>query len=179
MFSVSAILAASMLAGQAGPPAPKEHLKALECLIGTWVCEDEVDESAAESPILKKFVGKKVTARSTYAWAAGEGAITNDVELDFAGQFTIKTKCLIGWDPLQKQIIGHVFTNRGGCWTQRWERQDGNLVMEFEGVNLDGDKQSSRWIYVMDDNKGFMLHQVNRISEGKPLADTKSVYVRQ
>jgi hypothetical protein len=179
MLSTAVLLAASVVGGQASDSATKEHLKDLECLIGTWVCEDEVDESAAESPILKGFVGKKITARSTYAWVAGEGAITNDVELDFNGEFTIKTKCLIGWDPLQKQIIGHVFTNRGGCWTQRWGRQDGNLVMEFEGVNLDGDKQSSRWIHVMDDNKGFTLHQVNRMSKGKPLADTKSVYVRQ
>jgi hypothetical protein len=179
MLSATAILAASVLAGQAGDSATKEHLEDLECLIGTWVCEDELDESATESPALRPFVGKKFVTKATYTWAAGEGAITNDVELDFAGQFTINAKALIGWDPLEGQVVGHLFTNRGGCWTQRWGQQDGNLIVDFEGVNLDGVKQKARWIYIMDGKKSYTLREIDRERDGKALPDVERVFIRQ
>jgi hypothetical protein len=102
----------------AQPPSPDPALKALDPFVGTWTLKGHMLGSDEET----------ISGRATYRWLEGGFFLQQDIEIDFAGSFHVKSHELIGYDPETKAFSSLVFSNMSPVpLPYRWE-VDGRKV---------------------------------------------------
>ena len=111
-----------------GPPTPDPALRAFEPFVGTWNMKGHLLGSDEEN----------IVGRATYRWLEGGFFVVQDVELDFAGQFEVKSHELIGYDPETKAFPSHVFSNLAPSpLPYKWEVQGRDLTISVSHGPLD------------------------------------------
>ena len=85
----------------AQPPAPDPALRRLEPLVGDWSMTGNLVGSSEEN----------IVGRASFRWLAGGFFLQQDIEIDFAGQFQVKSHELIGYDPETGAFASHVYSN--------------------------------------------------------------------
>src|SRR5215211_3786405 len=84
-----------------GPPTPDPALKALDPFVGTWSMKGHLLGSDEEN----------IVGQATFKWLEGGFFLQQDVELDFAGMFEVKSHELVGYDAETKAFPSTVFSN--------------------------------------------------------------------
>jgi Protein of unknown function (DUF1579) len=129
-----------------GPPTPDPALTAFDPFVGTWSMKGHLLGSDEEN----------IVGRASYRWLEGGFFLVQDVELDFAGQFEVKSHELIGYDPETNAFLSHVFSNLAPSpLPYKWEVQGRDLTISvshgpldatFKGAfSEDGDTFSGGW----------------------------------
>jgi Protein of unknown function (DUF1579) len=96
----------------AGPPTPDSALKALDPFVGTWDMKGHLIGSDEEN----------IVGRAAYRWLEGGFFLVQDIEIDFAGMFQVKSHELIGHDPETGGFSSLVFSNMSPApLPYRWE----------------------------------------------------------
>jgi Protein of unknown function (DUF1579) len=130
----------------AQPPVPDPALKGFDPFIGTWSMKGHLIGSDEEN----------IVGQSTYKWLSGGFFLQQDVELDFAGMFEVKSHELIGYDAESGAFPSTVFSNLSPTpLPYRWELDVrtlrisvsyGPLDATFEGqLSEDGNTFSGGW----------------------------------
>ena len=88
-------------ATEQGPPRPDPALSALDQFVGTWSFRGHMVGSEEEN----------IVGRATYRWLEGGFFLVQDVEIDFAGMFHVKSHELVGYDAEAGNFSSLVFSN--------------------------------------------------------------------
>lgn len=158
---VFSLLIAGRSVGAEKPLSPvSEHLKELECFVGTWEAEGTVPESPNHSATAKKWAGKKYSVRITVKWAPNKSAQF----IEFVGKYpdgvTITLSGVRGWDQSANAIREYSFTTHKGAWSATLTKTGDVWIGKYSGMNLDGVHCSgsrastfeSADVYVMKEN---------------------------
>jgi uncharacterized protein DUF1579 len=86
---------------EAGRPTPDPALRALDQFVGTWTMSGRTLDSEADN----------ISGRATYRWLEGGFFLAQDIELDFAGMFEVRSHELIGHDPESGAFSSLVYSN--------------------------------------------------------------------
>jgi Protein of unknown function (DUF1579) len=127
-------------------PVPDPALRAFDPFVGTWEMRGHLIGSDEEN----------IVGRTTYSWLEGGFFLQQDVEIDFAGMFHVKSHELIGYDPETGTFPSTVFSNMSPVplpykWevdgrTLRISVEYGPLDASFEGeLSEDGNSFSGGW----------------------------------
>lgn len=85
-----------------------EHLKDLECFIGSWESQSVIPESPAYSKTAIEWQGKPLLLRMNISWVAGKSAQMADTVFEVPGSVKINSATLWGWD----QTVGKIKATR-------------------------------------------------------------------
>jgi hypothetical protein len=117
----------------------------LEPLVGTWTMKGHLLGSDEVN-----IVGK-----TTFQWLEGGFFMQQDVEIDFAGMFHVKSHELIGYDPETESFASYVYSNLSPePLPYQWDLRDDTLTISvsygpldsrFEGRFIDDDNFSGGW----------------------------------
>jgi Protein of unknown function (DUF1579) len=111
-----------------GPPSPDPALKALEPFLGTWNLKGHLIGSDEEN----------IVGRATYRWLEGGFFLQQDIELNFAGMYEVKSHELIGYDPVTKTFSSLVFSNMSPVpLPYTWEVDGRNVTISVSLPPLD------------------------------------------
>jgi hypothetical protein len=127
-------------------PAPDPALKGFDKFIGAWDLKGHLIGSDEEN----------ILGRATYRWLEGGFFLQQDVEIDFAGMFQVKSHELIGYDAETGKFPSTVFSNLSPVplpyvWeldgrTLRISVDYGPLNARFEGeLSEDGNTFAGAW----------------------------------
>jgi len=84
-----------------GPPQPDPALRALDLFVGSWEFRGRIVGSDEEN----------IAGRATYRWLEGGFFLVQDIEIDFAGMFDVKSHELIGYDAASGGFKSLVYSN--------------------------------------------------------------------
>lgn len=109
-------------------PQPDPALKRLDRLVGTWSMKGHLAGSDEEN----------VIGQTTFRWLEGGFFMLQDVEIDFAGLFKVKSHELIGYDPETKAFSSYVYSNLSPePLPYKWDLQDDTLTISVSYGPLD------------------------------------------
>ena len=138
MLSSALLLAASMVVGQAQASTPKEHLKDLKPLIGSWVYEGPLHD---EAPGLGDE-GDTMFSSITYRWILDRNAIQIDWLTKINGNKVDAGRSLIGWDETKRSIMEWAVTTDGST-SGPWKKEGEVWTYSFSGIGPDGQRAPS------------------------------------
>ncbi len=117
----------------AAPSASYEHLKFLECMVGEWRTEYELD-------------GRKVEGDFTCQWSPGKYCLTWTAETRSkdGGQLLTHGSGVIAWDAATKQARETAAQSDGTLATAVFSLQDGKIVIDRSGTTGDGTHFTTR-----------------------------------
>lgn len=101
--------------------APRDHLKALEWLVGDWVNESQ-----------------DAVVTTSCKWAVGGNFLDRDFTMKTKGRPVLSGTQRIGWDPLKHQFKTWIFDSEGGHGEGFWTRDGDRWLIKVEGVNPQG-----------------------------------------
>ena len=84
-----------------GAPQPDPALRALDHFVGTWEFKGHLLGSDEEN----------IAGRATYRWLDGGFFLVQDIEIDFAGMFHVKSHELVGYDAEAGTFKSLVYSN--------------------------------------------------------------------
>jgi hypothetical protein len=132
-LTVTSVLLGSGLAfGEEPVETPKEILKELGYLVGSWKTEGRTGD-------------EKSTGTWSARWAQGKHCLIEQSSYTQAGEDQPRISAgVIGWDPIKKRITHHNFWSNGECYSLRWAVKsptewEGELVGVEEGVPVHDD----------------------------------------
>jgi hypothetical protein len=141
-FSTVMILSASYVAAQDGPSPVYEHLKDLECFVGTWEAKGVVPSSPDLSETPRPWAGKAFLVRMTVTWAPDKSAQLIKIVGSYPDGVKITSSGLRGWDQSTKKLREYEFTTHKGVWKSTVTKDGNTWLQEYSGHNLDGAKCS-------------------------------------
>jgi Protein of unknown function (DUF1579) len=110
------------------PPAPDPVLRRLEPLVGDWSMTGNLVGSSEEN----------IVGRASFRGLEGGFFLQQDIEIDFAGQFQVKSHELIGYDPETGAFASHVYSNLSPTpLPYAWELRDNKLRISVSHGPLD------------------------------------------
>ncbi|MCL4195405.1 MAG: hypothetical protein KJZ87_26945, partial [Thermoguttaceae bacterium] len=117
----------------APPSANYEHLRFLECMVGDWRTEYELD-------------GQKVEGEFTCQWSPGKYCLTWTAEARSKddGQLLTHGSGVIAWDAATKQARETAAQSDGTLATAVFSLQDGKIVIDRSGTTADGTHFTTR-----------------------------------
>jgi hypothetical protein len=178
MFNTVLLVAVSLAAGQEAEPSAYEHLKDLECFIGTWEGEAVVPESSAASETVKKWAGKPVRLRMTVKWAADKSAQIVQSTFEVPGEVRISQTLLRGWDHSEKKIRTYSFTSHKGAWSGTLGRSGDTWVMKYTGFNLDGERCTGTRSFEFESKDTYSSKDTDQTVGGEPFPDVEYKFKR-
>jgi hypothetical protein len=111
-----------------GPPSPDPALEALDPFVGTWNIKGHLIGSDEEN----------IVGRATYRWLEGGFFLQQDIELDFAGMYEVKSHELVGYEPESKTFSSLVFSNMSPVpLPYTWEVDGRNVTISVSYPPLD------------------------------------------
>jgi hypothetical protein len=127
-------------------PAPDPALHRLDPLVGEWTMTGHLVGSSDEN----------IVGHASFRWLEGGFFLQQDVEIDFAGQFQVKSHELIGYDPATGAFASQVYSNLSPTpLPYTWDLRDnalrisvsyGPLDATFDGsISDDGSMFSGGW----------------------------------
>jgi Protein of unknown function (DUF1579) len=113
---------------QQGPPQPDPALRALDQFVGTWRFRGHLLGSDEEN----------IVGQATYYWLDGGFFLVQDIEIDFAGMFHVKSHELIGHDAETGAFSSLVFSNMSPApLPYRWDVQGRDVTISVAYPPLD------------------------------------------
>jgi hypothetical protein len=109
--------------------APHQRLAELAWLVDHW---EETDEAA------------DLSVHSEYSWARGGNFLTRNVTVKRAGETTLESWQIIGWDPVEERIRSWTFDGEGGFAEGWWTREGERWLLRETGVTPDGSRTVRR-----------------------------------
>ena len=102
----------------AQPLAPDPALRCLEPLVGDWSMTGDLVGSSEEN----------IVGRASFRWLEGGFFLQQDIEIDFAGHFQVKSHELIGYDQETGAFASHVYSNMSPTpLPYTWDLRDNKL----------------------------------------------------
>jgi hypothetical protein len=178
MLTATLVVAASLVVGQDAESPAYEHLKDLECFIGTWQGQSVIPESNVDSKHLTDWAGKTVYYRMTVRWAPGKSAQISDWVHDIPGEMKITATRITGWDSNTKKLTSQTFTTQKGVWEGTSEMRGDTLVATYVGFNLDGRKCTGVAEMRAVDKNTIECKDLKQTVEGKAFPDATYTLTR-
>jgi hypothetical protein len=126
----------------AGPPVPDPALRRLDPLVGEWTMTGNLVGSTEEN----------IVGRAAFRWLEGGFFLVQDVEIDFAGMYQVKSHELIGHDPATGAFASQVYSNMSPTpLPYRWDVRDGKLTISVSYGPLDATFEAT----ISEDGNGF------------------------
>jgi hypothetical protein len=109
-------------------PTPDPALRRLDPLIGDWTITGHLVGSSEEN----------IVGRASYRWLEGGFFLVQDIEIDFAGQYQVKSHELIGYDPSTGGFSSHAYSNMSPePLPYKWDLQGDKLRISVSHEPLD------------------------------------------
>ena len=110
------------------PSAPDPALRRLDPLVGDWTMTGHLVGSSEEN----------IVGRASFRWLDGGFFLQQDIEIDFAGMFRVKSHELIGYDPTTGAFASHAYSNMSPSpLPYRWDLRDNTLRISVSYGPLD------------------------------------------
>jgi hypothetical protein len=127
-------------------PTPDPALHRLDPLVGDWTMTGHLVGSSEEN----------IVGRASFRWLPGGFFLQQDIEIDFAGQFQVRSHELIGYDAETGAFASLVYSNLSPApLPYTWDLRDNTLQISvshgpldatFEGtIAEDGSAFSGGW----------------------------------
>ena len=107
---------------------PHERLAELAWLVGHWEETDEVAD---------------LSVHSEYSWARGGNFLTRNVTVKRAGETTLESWQIIGWDSVEERIRSWTFDGEGGFAAGWWTREGDRWLLRETGITPDGSRHDA------------------------------------
>jgi hypothetical protein len=115
-------------------PKPDPALKRLDRLVGRWTMKGHMLNSDEEN----------ILGEATFQWLEGGFFMQQDVEIDFAGMFRIKSRELIGYDAETETFASKVYSNMSPLpLPYKWDLQGDTLTISVSYGPLDASFQGT------------------------------------
>lgn len=178
MLTTTLLVAASFVIGQDAEVPAYEHLKDLECFVGTWESKTVMPESPASSASLKEWAGKPILLRINVKWAPGKNAQIVENVFEVPGEVKISETLLRGWDQSVKKIRDYSFTTHEGAWSGTCEKDGDAWVFQYSGFNLDGGQCTGTRTIKFEGKDTFVQVDTNQTINEKPFPDMECQFKR-
>ena len=144
------------------PPSNYEHLKDLEWMVGSWIDNDENNQT---------------TIQTDCQWAKNKNFMTRSFAVVIGDQVNMAGMQIIGWDPTAKRIRSWIFDSDGGFAEGKWTHKENRWLIQQTGTLPDGGKSSAVNIMKQIDNDSFTWRSVQRSVNGDILPNVDEVTV--
>jgi hypothetical protein len=173
MLTGTLLLVSSLIVGQVEEPVSHyEHLKGLECYVGTWIGKGRVSEHADH------LAGEETTVPVTIEWILNKNVLVADWKVEVRGQVVNQGKWLWWWDTRAKQIKALSVMTMGYYGESVWTKQGDKWVAKWNGGTPDG-KASSEVLTTITQGSDVLIHESTEIMhDGKSQPDSRTVYTR-
>lgn len=141
----------------------KDHLAALEFLIGNW----------------QAHVGPGKTYELECDWVPGNKFIKRRFSIVAEGKPVSGGVQIIGYDPILGQVVSWTFDSTGGFGHEIWEREDGRWRIQASSTLADGSTALSTNFLTQGNNDSFTWQSVDRSLNDQLLPDTALVRVKR
>ena len=109
-------------------PSPDPSLRALDPFVGTWELHGHLLGSDEEN----------IVGRASFRWLEGGFFLVQDIELDFAGMYSVKSHELVGHDPETGALSSLVFSNMSPVpLPYHWQVDGGKVQIKVSFGPLD------------------------------------------
>lgn len=123
-------------------PTPDPALRRLDILVGDWTLTGNLIGSSEEN----------IAGRASFRWLDGGFFLVQDIEIDFAGMYQVKSHELIGYDPDTGAFASHVYSNMAPePLPYRWDLRDRKLRITVNHGPLDSTLEAT----ISDDGNSF------------------------
>ncbi len=139
-----------------------DKLKQLEWMVGSWIDNDDDDESTVEI---------------TCKWAKNQNFLIRTYSLTIRDQISASGVQIIGWDPSAKQIRSWSFDSNGGFGEAVWLKKGKSWHIQMKEILPDGQKASAVNVLTLIDNDNFTWQSIDRQSGGELLPNIAEVPV--
>jgi hypothetical protein len=157
------LLAATMVVGQAPEPVSHyEHLKFLECSIGSWQAAND-------------FQGDTYEISLTREWQSNKNAIVQTFVVSKESDVVFSDTGVIGWDPIEKQVVKHGFNFNGDHVTAILSKEGDTLVNEVSFVRPNGTEGKNRVLMSNIKPDSFEFQVIPLDSDGSTKPDQMPV----
>ena len=173
MTSFRAIVAASMILGQANETPHHEQLKILEPLVGTWEAEGTIEE---DSEFVKK--GDKWSVQMNIFWVLDEKFLQWEWSVSLNEKQVFTGKQFAAWNPKTKKIVQWWCDTNGAHGTGEWDKRADGWVLHLSGIDPEGKVVSvDRIVSVKEDTQSSQDTNLKEDGEDKP--DGKAVVLKR
>jgi uncharacterized protein (TIGR02246 family) len=138
-------------ADDAPPPSNFDKLKELEWMVGSWVDNDEDDETTVEMAC---------------KWAKNQNFLVRTYTVTVREELAVSGVQMIGWDPSAKQIRSWAFDSDGGFSEGFWTKKGKSWHIQTKEIQPDGQTASAVNILSPIDNNNFTWQSIDRQSGG-------------
>jgi uncharacterized protein (TIGR02246 family) len=138
-------------ADDALPPSHFDKLKELEWMVGSWVDNDDDDETTVEMAC---------------KWAKNQNFLVRTYTVTVRDELAVSGVQMIGWDPSAKQIRSWAFDSDGGFSEGFWAKKAKSWYIQTKETQPDGQKASAVNILSQIDNNNFTWQSIDRQSGG-------------
>jgi len=121
--------------------------------------------------------GKSILTRCD--WIADKHFLQRSITVTEKDQVIQTGTQIIGWDPLQSQIVSWTFDSQGGISQDSWSLQGKDWVSLASSVLADGRTGAARNIIIPQGENAFLWQSVERTLDGLSLPDTAQVRVER
>lgn len=143
-------------------PSQFGRLQSLEWMTGKWQSEHA-----------------GVTAEMTCDWVSGKSYLQRTFQVTRDGQTLSSSIEIIGWDPLQQQIVSWTFPSTGGRSTGVWTRTSEGWLASQRGITAQGVPTSSESWWASLDADAIGWSSLVRSADGERLAVPRDVVFKR
>lgn len=143
-------------------PSTYAKLQDLEWLVGEWSAEHEGLE-----------------AKVRCHWVAQKSFLERTFEVRQNGQLISESREIIGWDPLQSQVVSWTFMSGGGRSMGTWTQETDGWIVQQEGVTADGSTTAAINIWSPLGDGAIGWRSVARTQDGQLLENVRDVVLRR
>jgi hypothetical protein len=123
-------------------PTPDPALRRLDPLVGDWQMTGNLVGSSEEN----------IIGRAAFRWLEGGFFLVQDIEIDFAGQYQVKSHELIDYEPTTRAFASHVFSNLSPSPPHySWDLRENTLRIIVSEPPLDATFEGT----ISDDGRAF------------------------
>jgi uncharacterized protein (TIGR02246 family) len=143
-------------------PSHYEQLKQLEWMIGSWVDQDDEDNTTIET---------------ICNWTKNKNFITRSYTVTVGDEIELSGMQIVGWDPSAKAIHSWTFDSDGGFAEAIWQQKGDRWFIPNHGVLADGRKATMTNVIKKIDDDSFTWKTIERTAGGEILPNVDEVVI--